>query len=143
MADTVRLLGDSQKAYAKGLIDAAPTSPVMVMKLGEETRSDAQNRLMWPLIADLRKQVPEHAIYNAEQTKLRFLDALDSEMVYLPKIGSAGMFPVGQRSSTLTKAQFTLLIELIFAEGNRCGVQWSRKALDSRDEALGEPRIAA
>lgn len=143
MADTVRLLGDTQKEYAKGLIDAAPTSPVMVMKLAEETRTDAQNRLMWPLIADLRKQVPEHAIYTAEQTKLRFLDALGEEMVFLPKIAGAGLFPVGQRSSTLTKAQFTLLIELIFMEGNRCGVQWSRKALDSRDEALNEPRRVA
>ncbi len=143
MPDTVRLLGDTQKAYAHKLIDEAPTSPVMVMKLGEESRSDAQNRLMWALIADLRKQVPEHAIYTPEQTKLRFLDALSSEMVYLPKIGNAGLFPVGQRSSTLTKAQFTLLIELIFAEGNRCEVKWSRKALDSRDEALGDRREAA
>lgn len=143
MAKTVRLLGPTQIAYACELIQAVEPWPVMVMKLGEETRTDAQNRLMWPLIDDLRKQVPEHAIYNAEQTKLRFLDALGSEMVYLPKIGSAGMFPVGQRSSTLTKTQFTLLIDLIFAEGNRCGVQWSRKALDSRDEALGERRQAA
>lgn len=100
------------------------------------TRTDAQNRLMWPLIADIRAQVPEHAQYTPDQTKLRFLDALGAEMVYLPKIAGAGLFPVGQRSSTLTKAQFTLLIELIFAEGERCGVRWSKKALDSRDEVM-------
>ncbi len=141
MAKTIRLIGDTQRAYAKQCIDDA--EPTDVCKIAKETRSDAQNRLMWPMIDDLRRQVPDHAKFTAEQTKLRFLDALGDEMVFLPKIEGAGMFPVGQRSSTLTKEQFTLLIELIFMEGNRCGVEWSQKSLDSRDEATRQPRRAA
>jgi hypothetical protein len=131
---TVRLVGDTQRAYAKRLIDNAPLGHVML--LGEETRTDAQNRLMWPLFDDLRAQVPEHAQFTAEQTKLRFLDALGSEMVHLPKLGNAGYFPVGQRSSTLTKTQFSLLIELILLEGDRHGVRWSQRSLNTKDEVL-------
>lgn len=138
---TIFLGSRSARQRAHALLDAAPEG--WVMRLGEETRSDAQNRLMWPLIKDLREQVPEHAIYTPEQTKLRFLDALGDEMVFLPKIGNAGHFPVGQRSSTLTKTQFSLLIELIYMEGNKCGVQWSKAALDSRDEVLGDRKEAA
>lgn len=141
MAKTIRLIGPSQKAYAKLQIDDA--TPDLVCKIGKETRTDAQNRLMWPLLEDLRRQAPEHAQYSTEQAKLRFLDALGSETVHLPKIGNAGFFPVGQRSSTLTKEQFSLLIELILLEGDRCEVEWSRKSLDTRDEVLGKPQDRA
>jgi hypothetical protein len=131
---TVRLAGDTQRAYAKRLIDNAPLGHVML--LGEETRTDAQNRLMWPLIADLQAQVPEHAKFSADDTKLRFLHALGQELRFLPELEGAGVFPVGQRSSTLTKSQFTALVELIFMEGARHGVRWSQRSVNSRDEVM-------
>lgn len=133
MAKTIRLIGDTQRAYAKQQIDAAP--PGYVCKIAEETRSDRQNRLMWPLIEDLRRQVPDFATFTAEQMKLRFLDALGEEMTFLPKLEGAGLFPVGQRSSTLTKTQFTTLIELMFMTGAKHGVEWSQRSLDSREQA--------
>lgn len=133
MAKTIRLLGDTQRAYAKQQIDAAPQG--FVVKIAEETRTDRQNRLMWPLIDDLRRQVPDYAAFTADQMKLRFLDALGEEMTFLPKLEGAGLFPVGQRSSTLSKTQFAALIELMFMFGARHGVEWSQRSLDSRDEA--------
>ena len=126
---TVLLVGPTQRAYAKRLIDQAPIG--YVVKVAEQTRSDAQNRLMWPLIDDLRRQVPDFAMFSAEDMKLRFLNALGTEMRFLPALEGAGMFPVGQRSSTLTKSQFTALIELMFAAGSERGVEWSHKSLDS------------
>lgn len=133
MAKTIRLLGDTQRAYAKQQIDAAPQG--FVVKIAEETRTDRQNRLMWPLIEDLRRQVPDYAAFTADQMKLRFLDALGEEMTFLPKLEGAGLFPVGQRSSTLSKTQFAALIELMFMAGAKHGVEWSQRSLDSRDEA--------
>lgn len=133
MAKTIRLIGDTQRAYAKQQVDAAPAG--FVVKIAEETRTDRQNRLMWPLIEDLRRQVPEFAVFTSDQMKLRFLDALGDEMVFLPKLEGAGMFPVGQRSSTLSKTQFAALIELMFMAGAKRGVEWSQRSLDSRDEA--------
>lgn len=123
MSKTVRLIGETQKAHAKHLIDAAPAD--YVMKLAKETRRDIQNRKLWPMIADLQRQVPELASYSADDTKLRFLNALGVEMRFLPTLEGEGMFPVGLRSSTLTVAQFAALIELLYAYGAERGVRWS------------------
>lgn len=122
---SVFLHGKSQKDYAKRLIDEA--APDMVCRLGKATRSDKQNRKMWPMIADLQRQVPGMAGYTAEQIKLRFLHALGVEMKFLPALEGQGMFPVGMRSSTLTKEQFAGLIELLYEYGARHDVVWTRK----------------
>jgi len=126
MADTIRLVGDTQRAYAKRRVDEAPTG--YVVKIAAETRRDRQNAKMHAMIADLRKQVPEHAVYSAEDTKLRFLDALGAELCFLPKLEGQGMFPVGLKSSTLTVEQFAMLITIIYAEGDKHGVVWSEPA---------------
>ena len=131
-AKTVHLVGDSQRQHAKNLIDLAPMG--YVVKIGEPTRSDAQNRLMWPLIGDLRKQVPDLGRFSADDTKCRFMHALGMEMRFLPELEGAGMFPVSMRSSLLTKSQFTGLIELIFEYGARRGIQWSHRSLQGLEE---------
>jgi hypothetical protein len=120
---SVSLIGLSQRAHAHRLIDQAPDG--WVMKLGEETRRDAQNRKMWPMIADIKAQVPDMARFSNDDIKLRFLNALGVEMRWLPELEGGGMFPVGLKSSTLTVAQFALLIELLYKYGAERGVQWS------------------
>lgn len=105
------------------------------MAIGEQTRSQEQNALMWPLISDIQKQVPEAATFSADDMKLRFIHALGQEMRFLPELEGAGMFPVGQRSSTLSKTQFSALLELIFAYGARHGVRWSAKSLETIESA--------
>lgn len=120
---TVRLIGDTQRAYARKLVETAPAG--YVVKIGEETRRDAQNRKLWPMLADLQRQVPEMATYSADDIKLRFLNALGVEMRFLPALEDAGHFPVGMKSSTLTVSQFAALIELIYAFGAKHDVHWS------------------
>lgn len=126
---SIFLTGRFARKRAHDLIDKAPQG--WVMKLAEPTRSDEQNRKLWPMIADIQRQVPEMAPYSAEDIKLRFLNALGVEMRFLPTLEGQGMFPVGSRSSTLTVEQFSGLIELLYAYGAKHGVEWS------------EPRIAA
>lgn len=120
---TIRLVGDTQRAFAKRMIDEAPAG--YVAKIAAETRRDAQNRKLWPMIADLQRQVPEMAGYSAEDIKLRLLNALGTELRFLPALEGQGMFPVGMRSSTLTVEQFSGLIELIHAFGAKHNVRWS------------------
>jgi hypothetical protein len=122
-AQTVRLIGPSQRDYAKRVIDQAPDG--YVMKVAAETRRDAQNRRLWPMIADIQRQAPGMAEYNADDIKLRFLNALGVEMRFLPALEGQGAFPVGLRSSTLTVEQFSGLIELLFQYGAKHGVVWS------------------
>lgn len=123
MAETIRLVGDVQRQYAKHRIDAAPHG--YIVKIAAETRRDAQNRKMHPMLADLQRQVPKFSTYSTDDLKLRFLNALGVEMRFLPALEGEGMFPVGLRSSTLTVKQFSGLIELLYAEGAKHGVQWS------------------
>jgi hypothetical protein len=132
MAKTIWLVGHSQREYAKSMINVAPKG--YVVKIHEPTRTDAQNRKLWPMIDDLRRQVPELATFSAEDMKLRFLHALGVELRFLPALEGAGAFPVGARSSTLTKTQFAALIELIYALGGKYGVQWSARSLDGFDD---------
>ncbi len=132
---TIKLSGYMAKERAKRLIDEAPAN--YVVAIGEETRSQEQNRLMWPLIADIRAQVPGMDAFSADDIKLRFLHALGQELRFLPELEGSGLFPVGQRSSTLSKTQFTALIELMFEYGSRHGVRWSAKSEATRSaEAL-------
>lgn len=123
MAKTIRLVGDTQRAYAHRCVEEAPLGHVV--KIAEETRRDAQNRKLWPMIKDIQDQVAGMEIYSAEDMKLRFMDALGSELRFLPKLEGAGMFPVGARSSELTVQQFSGLIELLFKFGAEHGVQWT------------------
>lgn len=131
---TIRLTGKTQREYACQAIMRAPAGYVAVIR--EETRTDAQNRLMWPLIADMRSQIEGMDAFTPDQIKLRFLHGLDNEMQWLPELEGAGMFVVGQRSSTLSKAMFKDLIELMFMHGSKYEVVWSRKAKDTIDEVL-------
>jgi hypothetical protein len=127
---TIHLINDRVRDHAKRMIDQAPIG--YVLHIAEETRSDAQNRLMWPVIQDLQRGIPDLAEYSANDVKLRFLHALGQEMRFLPALEGAGMFPVGQRSSLLTKSQFSGLIELMFAYGAKHGVAWSARSEDTR-----------
>jgi hypothetical protein len=124
--NSVRLTGDVQRAHAKRLIDEAPAG--WVMKLGAETRRDAQNRKLWPMLQDIQRQVPGFDTYSTEDIKHRFLNALGTEMRFLPTLEGEGMFPVGMRSSTLTVQQFAALIELLYQFGAKHNVRWSDPA---------------
>lgn len=119
----VILVGDTQRAYAKRLIDEAPAG--FVVKIAAETRRDAQNRKLWPMLMDIQRQVPEMLLFNTEDIKLRFLNALGVEMRFLPALEGQGSFPIGLRSSLLTVEQFSGLIELLYAYGAKHGVQWT------------------
>lgn len=120
---TIRLVGKSQRDHAKAMIDAAPDG--WTVKLGAETRREVQNRRLWPMLLDIQRQVPGFNVFSLEDIKSRFMNALGTEMRFLPELEGQGMFPVGLRSSTLTVQQFSGLIELIFAFGAKHDVRWS------------------
>lgn len=124
-AQSVRLVGETQKAYAKRLIDEAPVG--WVVHVGAETRRDAQNRKLWPMLQDIQRQVPGFETFALDDIKMRFLNALGTEMRFLPELEGQGMFPVGMRSSTLTVSQFSGLVELLYAFGAKHGVKWSKQ----------------
>lgn len=119
----VRILGNTQKDYAKQLIDEARLGDVV--RIGAETRTEEQNRKLWPMLADIRDQVEWLGAYTTEDIKLMFLNKLGLELRFLPTLERQGMFPVALKSSTLTKEQFSGLIELLYEFGAENSVKWT------------------
>lgn len=120
---TIKLVGPEQRQRAQKLILRAPAD--YVVTISEPTRTLDQNAKLWAMIADCQRDIPDMRGMDGEDIKLRFMDALGAEMRYLPKLDGAGFFPVGHRSSQLSKSQFAALIELIYAHGAAHGVRWS------------------
>lgn len=99
---------------------------VLTLKL--ETRTQAQNRLMWPLLTAFSEQL-EWPV-NGRMTKLtpdEFKDVLSAgfhgDTVRLAMGLSGGVVMLGQRTSKFTKPQFAEWIEFLYATAADRGVR--------------------
>lgn len=89
-------------------------------------RSSDQNAKMWCLLSEIAAQVKWHGVtLTADDWKLVFLDALKRENRLVPNIDGNGFVNLGRSSSDLSKAEFSDLIELIYAFGARNSVEFS------------------
>ena len=119
---TIHLRGDAQRHYAKRQIDTTPLDWVVVIK--PQTRSDDQNSKLWPMLGDVAKHVDWYGRkLSANEWKDVFTAALRKSEV-VPGL-DGGFVVLGQKSSTLSKSQFSDLITLIYAFGAERGVVWS------------------
>lgn len=110
------------KQRAQHAILQAPEGHVVTIK--PATRSLEQNALLWPLLQDVSKQVEWYGQHlTDEEWKDMFTASLKKQKV-VPGI-DGGFVVCGQRTSTMSKADFSELVELIFAFGAQHGVKWS------------------
>lgn len=94
-----------------------------------DTRTAEQNAKLWPMLNDIAKQLPWHGLtLSADDWKLIMLDALSKEMRIVPNVSGDGFINLGRSSSRLSKAEFSNLIELIYAFGAERSVVWSDPA---------------
>jgi len=105
----------------------------LVIEIRTETRSLAQNRLMWSVLADLSKQVQWPV-----DGRLQHLDAEDWKDVLSAGLkrhqrvaqGIEGGFVIlGQHTSKLTVSEMADLVTIAHALGDEHGVVWSRTSL--------------
>ena len=93
------------------------------VELKEAKRTDDQNAKMWSMLTEVSQQLTWHGVkLNTEDWKLVFLDALKREVRMVPNIDGNGFVNLGRSSSDLSKAEFSDLIEIIFAFGAKHGV---------------------
>lgn len=123
---TVRLVGPYQRAFAKRLIDAAPVDAVVNIRAA--TRTSEQNDKMWAMLSDIARAKPDGRDHTTEQWKAIFMAACDHKPAFLPDLEGQGFICTGYKSSRLTKAEFSDLIEAIYEYGARHGVRWSDEA---------------
>ena len=107
--------------YAKSLIDLSPDGYVVSIKEG--TRSLEQNAMLWAVLNDISKQVKW---YGQSLTDYEWKDvltaALKKEKV-VPGI-NGGFVVLGQRTSKMSKKEFTELLEIAYAFGAQQGVKF-------------------
>lgn len=91
-----------------------------------DTRTDEQNKKLWPMLQDVAKQVQWFGQWlDKEDWKLIFLAALNRETRIVPNLENSGFVNLSTSSSKLSKAQFSDLIELIYKLGAERGVVWT------------------
>lgn len=123
MTHTVRLTGEYSRAQARRLIEKAPAG--FVMTIAEPKRSNDQNAKMHAMLSDVSRACPEGRRLVPDVWKALFLQALGHDVRFEPALDGRGLVPIGFRSSTLNKQQFSDLIEVIYEYGARHGVRWS------------------
>jgi hypothetical protein len=121
---TVILVSDTQRDFAKRLIDMAPQNAVVNIK--ERKRSNEQNALMWVLLSDVSRSKPKGLTHSTDLWKCLFMEACGHEVQFMEGLNGRP-FPVGHQSSKLTVPQMRDLIEFIYAWGSENGVQFSEK----------------
>jgi hypothetical protein len=122
MTHVVTLNGQHSRLRAHQLIDKAPDG--YACKIEAPRRTKSQNDKLWPMLTDVSVQKPQGRKHTPQMWKAIFMQACGHEQQFL--MGLDGMpFPMGFRSSLLSKQQMSDLIEYIYAWGSENGVRWS------------------
>lgn len=130
---TIILAGQYQRDLAKRLIDRAP--PCAVVNVREPNRTTGQNSRMWALLSDVARAKPQGRNYPADIWKALFMAQCGHKMRFEPDLDGEGVVAIGYRSSRLSKAEMSELIDAITAYGTEHGVSWSEPNPYSREAA--------
>lgn len=126
MTQTVILRGQSQKQFAKSLIDAAPADAIVQVRPANRTTD--QNARMWAMLSDVSRSKPEGRHWTPETWKAAFMHVLGHHVRFCEGLDGSGPFPLGFSSSKLSVKQMADLITCIQEYGDRHGVVWTEPA---------------
>lgn len=122
MTQTTILRGLSQRAFAKQLIDRAPQDAVV--RISAPTRTLDQNAKMHAMLSDISRAKPEGRCHTPEVWKALMMHACGHAVQF--ETGLNGQpFPIGFRSSRMTVAQMSDLIEFMYEYGARHAIAWT------------------
>lgn len=111
MTQTVVIHGPRQRAIAAEIVAAAPVGAVVTIKAA--TRSTDQNALLWSVLSEISRAKPNGRRHTPEVWKCLFMNACGHAVQFVSGLDGEP-FPVGFRSSRLSKEQFSDLIEFIY-----------------------------
>ena len=119
---SIKLVGDSQRQYALDCLCNAPQGAVVTIKPASRTLD--QNAKMWAMLHDIASHKPQGRVWTPDMWKAAFMHHLGHQILFCECLDGTGQFPVGFRSSHMTVAQMSDLIEVIYQYGDRHGVIW-------------------
>ena len=119
MTQTVILSGPTRRAWAHRLIDQAPEYATVTIRPADRTPD--QNAKLWAMLSDISVAKPEGRRHTPEVWKCLLMSACGHAVQF--ETGLDGTpFPVGFRSSRLSKHQMSELIEFTIAYAATHGV---------------------
>lgn len=132
MPQVVTLRSDVQRAYACRLIAEAQDDSVV--SISPPRRSADQNSKLWSMLTDISRQKPGGRVATPDTWKALAMHAAGFAVQF--ELGLNGQpFPSGYRTSRMTKAEMSLLIEWLFAYGAEVGIKWSEPHANKREQA--------
>lgn len=129
MKKSFKLASPQARSMAVSAVQQAPNDYTVEVK--PDNRTTQQNRLLWPLLTDLSKQVQwfiggSMQYLTPDDWKDVMTASLNGEQ-RLSQGTRGGLVLLGARTSKMTKKEFGDLIDFIFAFGNEKGVRWSQE----------------
>lgn len=122
-------------AWIKPLVDEGHRLNVVIKP---ETRSLAQNNLMWSCLTDLANQIKWCGKKMTPEGWKDFITAHIDGQDIVPNMDGTGFVTIGRGKSTsnMTIAEMTEVIEQCHAFGTLQGVKWSPTSTGHDDERL-------
>jgi len=122
------LIDERSRSMAIAALRLAALDQGLVCIVAEETRSQAQNRLMWPKL----QAISRHCIHFGrklapEDWKNLFMGAL-ANADFVPSLDGHSVLPLGLSTRVLSKKKFGELLDLIDAFMDEKAVPWPKLA---------------
>lgn len=102
-----------------------------VVELRERTRTLEQNAKLWAMLTDVSRQVNWHGQKLTQENWKDVFSAAIKRQQVVPGL-DGGFVVLGQKTSKMTKREFSELVELIYAFGAEHSVEWSEPVEDWR-----------
>jgi hypothetical protein len=122
MSHRIALTSPHQRGRAAKLIWQAPDG--FVCDVREPKRTLEQNDKLWAMLTDISHAKPLGRRHTPDDWKAIAMNACGWECQFCEGLDGRP-FPIGFRSSQLTKSQMSTLIEWLQAFGDEHGVKWS------------------
>jgi hypothetical protein len=123
----------SERNKAKDWIERAPSGTRVTFQASKRTTD--QNSILWACLSEIAQRVEWHGLkLIADDWKLIFMHALNSELRIVPSLDGKGFVNLGTSSSKLSKQEMSMLIELImlFAAEHAITFSWECKDDEAR-----------
>jgi hypothetical protein len=130
MKQKIILTGEVQRGHAISIIRDLPLEPIseVVIREHKTTRNLEQNSKMWAMLADVSAQVVWYGQkLTSEEWKDVFTASLKQQKV-VPGI-DGGFVVIGARTSKMSIAEMSELIEFAMAFGCQHNVKWKAPAI--------------
>lgn len=125
MHDLMRILKLTGREARKAACIAVMAAPDgWMVKVSEPTRSLEQNARLWPMLNDIASQVVWHGTKLIDEEWKDIFSAALKRAKVVPGL-DGGFVVLGQRTSNMSKSEFSELIELMFSFGAEHEVVWS------------------